>query len=276
MRVLIISICSLLVLGMILLTTRFWGLGQPYQEFQHPFFQNAPAQGVILKVTQDSQIEESLKQKPDLIAFWIDVETSVDKKVIVFSRDFSEKDLSIEAYRGPKSQSYTFAQLKVMQPTVMELHDLLSRHPQQRFVLNVLDNVENVHLWIREALQGLEPEKRILLQSNYNVIMSSIKEMEPFWLYGCSQADLMRFLTFESMGILPATPFHGDVFIAPQKILNRPAYNEDILQEIRRRHKKILLGPVTTKEGFDYVSHMKPDAFLIENLSDFLKWSTAP
>jgi len=272
MRVLFISIVSIIVLAIVLTITRLWGLGQQYAEFQHPFFNGSKTPLVILRTENEKELADAIAQMPEVV-IWMDVETTADKKLIVFSRDFTAKEISFEAYRGPKSLAYPFQKLQNVHPDVRELKDIVTKYPTQRFVLNITDNVENVHLWVDQALKGLSPEKRILIQSNYNVIINSIKDLEPFWLYGCSQADLMRFLTFDSMWILPATPFKGDVYIAPFKLLGRPAFHENILDEVRRRNKKVVLGPLLDKKEFDDAIRLKADAVIVENLSDFLNWS---
>ena len=270
MRVLFISVVSVFVLFVILLTSRLWGLGQSFPEFQHPFFESAPL--TILKVGSDKELKEALQQKPDLV-FWLDVTTTKDHKLIVFGRDFASSDMSIEAFHGPKSLAYDYAKMQQIHPEVRELREVISEYTTQKFVLNILDNVDNVHIGVTEALKGLSAEKRILLQSNYNVVMTSTKEIEPFWLYGCSQADLMRFLTFESMWILPATPFKGDVYISPFVLVGRPAFHESTLEEVRRRNKKIVLGPALDKKEFDDAVRLKADGVIVEKLSDFLEWS---
>jgi hypothetical protein len=271
MRVVILSLGAVLILFISVLITRFWGQGQQFVDFQHPFFQ-AASPLYIIKAKQESDIDEALTAQP-LAGIWLDVETTLDKKVIVFTRDFSEKELSMEAYRGPKSMAYDFQRLKNIRPEIKELKEVIAQYPQQHFILNILDNVENVHVAITQALKGLHAEKRILLQSNFNIVMSSIKELEPFWLYGCSQADLMRFLTFESMWVLPAAPFKGDVFISPYKLMNREAFNEEILQDVRRRKKKIVLGPILQRTDFADALRLKADGIVIENLADFLAWT---
>jgi len=271
MRVLLISFATIFLLFIALLITRLWGQGQQFADFQHPFF-DGPSSVLILKAQNQNQMDEAIATKPD-IAIWLDVETSLDKKIIVFAKEFSPQEMSVEAYRGPRSMAYDLQKLKNMHPQVKELHEVVSKYPAQRFVLNVLDNVESVHKWLTESTRGLSGEKRFLLQSDYNVVMSSIKELEPFWLYGSSQADLMRFLTFDSMWILPAVPFKGDVFVSPFKLMKRPAFNEKILAEVRRRNKKIVLGPATDKSEYDDASRLKADGIMIEKLSDFSTWT---
>ncbi len=239
MKLLFISIGAIFLFIISLATTRFWGLGQQYPEFQHPFFSASETPLVILKAKNLDDIDQGLKKYPN-IAIWLDIETTREAKLIAINS---------------------------------ELKDIVAKYPHQRFALNILSNVERVHESVVNTLKPFSKEKLFLVQSNYNVIMSSIKNLEPFWLYGCSQADLMRFLAYDSLWVLPAAPFKGDVFISPFKLLGRTAFNEDILTEIRRRNKKIILGPIGNKAEFDDASRLKADGLLIENLSDFLAWT---
>lgn len=272
MRVVFISAVAIIVLFIVLLISRLWGLGQQYPEFKHPFFEGPSSPLIIIKINSEKELEEAVRKKPDA-GYWLDVESTNDQKIIVFAHDLEQKEMSIQAYRGPKPLAYSFSQLQTVRPEVRELRKILLQYPTQKFILNILDNVVGIHTGLSEHLKGLSPEQRILIQSNYNVILTSLKELEPFWLYGCSQADLMRFLTFESMWILPATPFKGDVYIAPFILVGRPAFHESTLEEIRRRNKKVILGPVLDKKEFDDALRLKSDGIIVENLSDYLKWS---
>lgn len=271
MRLLFISLASVFVVFILIFTTRMWGLGVVHTEFQHPFF-SAGEKVVVVKASSASEIDSVAHSIPKAI-LWLDVKTTSDQKLIVFFKELSDKDMSFEAYRGPQSFAYTYQQLANQNPEVRLLRDLVSANPSQRFVLNIADNVENVHLWTVEALKGLNAEKRVILQSNFNVVMESIKKLEPMWLYGCSQADLMRFLTFESMWLLPATPFKGDVYIAPFQLLKRPAFHESTVEELHRRHRKVLLGPLVNKAEFDNALRLKADGLIVEDLADYLAWS---
>ncbi|RYZ87286.1 MAG: hypothetical protein EOP04_12035 [Proteobacteria bacterium] len=267
MRVILLSIFMVFILFIGLLITRFWGQGQQFADFQHTYFEGA-APVIILKANTDSQIQEAIAAKSD-IAIWLNVETTLDKKIIVFSKEFLQNEMSVEAYRGGRSMAYDLQKLKLIHPEIQELSEILKKYPAQRFVLNVMDNVDHVHKWLTESTKGLNGEKRIVLQSEYNVVLNSIKELEPFWLYGSSKADLMRFMAFESMWILPAVPFKGDVFIAPFKLMKRTAFSDNIIDEVRRRKKKIILGPATNKAEYDNALRLKADGIVIEKLTDF-------
>ncbi|MBC7372012.1 MAG: hypothetical protein H7326_10625 [Bdellovibrionaceae bacterium] len=259
------------ILFIALLITRFWGAGQQYADFQHPFFNNA-SPVIFIKAKSEADITEAIAAKAD-VAIWLNVETTHDKKVIVFSKEFLQSEMSLESYRGPRSMAYDLQKLQLIHPEMKELREVLTKFPKQRFLLNLMDNVDHVHLWLTEATKGLKGEKRFILQSDYNVVLSSIKEIEPFWLYGSSQADLMRFMAFESMWILPAAPFNGDVFVSPFKLLKRPAFSDDIITDLRRRKKKIVLGPAVDKAEFDDASRLKADGIVVDKLSDFSAWT---
>jgi hypothetical protein len=82
----------------------------------------------------------------------------------------------------------------------------------------------------------------------------------------------MRMMSFDSMWILPSTQFKGDVFISPFTLLKRPAFNDDIVAEMKRRHKKIFLGPISTKEQLDDAKRLGADAYITEDLPQLQEW----
>lgn len=271
MRIILLSIFTVFILFIGLLITRLWGQGQQYADFQHPYFEGTRPV-IILKAKSVQEIDEAIAAKPD-IAIWLNVETTFDKKVIVFGKEFLQTEMPFESYRGPRPMAYESQLIKRIRPEIRELKDIVAKYPKQRFILNILDNIEHVQEWVTAATKNVGGEKRFILQSDYNVVINSIKDLEPFWLYGSSQADLMRFMAFESMWILPAVQFKGDVYVSPFKLMKRPAFSDDIIAEVRRRKKKIVLGPATTKAEFDDASRLIADGIVIENLSNFSTWT---
>jgi hypothetical protein len=111
----------------------------------------------------------------------------------------------------------------------------------------------------------------VLIQSDTEIVIKSIKEQKPLWLFGTSRSDVMKIVSFDSIGLGPASPFHGDVFISPLKIMNRAAFNEDVLTEIRRRKKLVILGPLLTEQEIVDARSLKPDGYIYDNSRLFLK-----
>jgi diaminopimelate decarboxylase len=56
------------------------------------------------------------------------------------------------------------------------------------------------------------------------------------------------------------------------KILNRPAFNSDVINEMRRRHKKIFLGPIKTREELQQAKEVKADGYITDSITELQIW----
>nr|BFD61477.1 hypothetical protein BdHM001_01580 [Bdellovibrio sp. HM001] len=280
MRILFITVCSFLVLGVLLLMARIWGDAQNYPVYEHAFF-SGPAPIVIVKADTLDKVQEAIKLKPD-VAIWADVRLSRDKVPFILppSRDaefLKMKEAEQKANPttpimiGSKLSEYPWEQINEFYKTTPALKEYYEQFPQTRFVLNIVDNVHDVHSAVVEAIDGLSAKSRTMIQSDALVVMTSVKELKPEWVYGTSTPDIMRMLTFDSLYILSSTQFKGDVFVAPFTLMKRPAFNDDIITEMRRRNKRIFLGPIETTEQFAEASRHKADGLITENLPELLQ-----
>ncbi|MNS99430.1 hypothetical protein D3C72_1338320 [compost metagenome] len=175
-------------------------------------------------------------------------------------------------FTGGKLSEYTWEQINEFYKTTPALKEIYEKFKDTRFVLNVIDNVSEVHTTVVAAIEGLNPDARTFLQSDALIIITSIKELKPMWVYGTSYPDIMRLLSFDSLYILPSTQFKGDVFVAPFKVLKRPAFNDDIIAEMRRREKKVFLGPIENEEEYNKAKSLNADALITSNLPQLLEW----
>jgi glycerophosphoryl diester phosphodiesterase len=276
MRLFIVSIAVCFAVGFIILTTRIWGLGQNYKLYEHDFFKgNTPL--VIMKADTLPDIEAAVKLKPDVV-IWLDVRMSSDKNIFVLdplkdAQFLSAKKVEQEPIlKGSKLSDYGWEQINEYYKDTPALKEIYDHFPQTRFVLNVVDNVMDVHTTMIAAINDSHPDKRTLIQSDALVLVDNIKELKPVWVYGTSLPDLMRLMSLDSLYVLPATEFKGDVFVAPFKVMNRPAFNEDIINEMKRRHKRIFLGPVQSKEEFDEASRYQVNGYITDNLPQLMQW----
>lgn len=278
MRVILISLGTLIVMGILILMVRIWGMSQTFPEYPHEFFNAGPVT-TIVKADSLDKVRAILAKKSDAV-IWVDVRISKDK--VAFSlppsrdREFLDmkKKLQDENPQTPiliggKLSEYPWEQINEFYKTTPALKEYYEQFPQTRFVLNVVDNVLDVHTAVISAVEGLNPDKRTMIQSEANVIMTAIKDLKPMWVYGTGTPDLVRMLSFDSLYVLPAIQFKGDVFIAPIQISKRPAFNGDVIAEMRRRHKKIFLGPLTSADDIKKAQDFNPDGYIYENLEQF-------
>lgn len=281
MRIILATILSLFVTAVIIFTTRIWGLGQHFPQFQSPFFEGEKPL-IIAKVDTLEKAQQAIEAKPQ-IALWLDVRVSLDRVVYVLppakdgpflnaKAEQQEANPTKKIMLGGKVSDYPFEQVKEFYKEVSTLKDFYSRFAKTRFVLNVIDNVHEVQTAVAEDIKDLNPDQRTFIQSEGLVLIQAIKDLKPAWVYGTSTPDLMRFLSFDSMFILPATQFKGDVFVAPFTLMKRPAFNEEIISEMRRRNKWVFLGPIENKEQLIKAQQFHAEGLITENPIQLLKF----
>ncbi|WP_374076833.1 hypothetical protein [Bdellovibrio bacteriovorus] len=280
MRIFFITVASFIVLGVLILMARIWGLGQNYPLYEHAFF-SGPTPLIIVKADTLDATKEALKLRPDAV-IWLDVRfsrekvpfilpASRDKEFLDMKRQEQEKNPTTPIMIGARLSEYPWEQINEFYKTTPALKEYYEQFPQTRFVLNIVDNVADAHTTLVNTIQGLKPNERTFIQSEALIIMTSIKELKPEWVYGTSTPDLMRLMTFDSLYVLPTTQFKGDVFVSPFTILKRPAFNDDIIEEMRRRNKRIFLGPIQSEAQFAEASRHKADGYITENLPELLR-----
>jgi hypothetical protein len=130
-------------------------------------------------------------------------------------------------------------------------------------VINCNDNVDSIHLQLMKAIEDAKALDRVMIQSDYNTILISAKQLQPMVVFGSTVADLTRLKTFDSMFLLPAAPFKGDVFFTPLTYRNRSVINKDIVQEMKRRFKKVFIGPLNSHDELETAKQYEPDGLFV-------------
>jgi len=246
MRLLAIILGSFVVVGMALLTVRFWGLSQTYSKYSSPFMAESEPEMLIAPWEQSYFIENY----PKLI-LWADVYRGEDKALLV--RPWQDRHLLLNSLE--KSAS----------PARPLLTDLLKSQPHQRFILSVIANEQGIHQQIKMILDETKAKDRVLITSEYPIVMESIKELEPTALFGSSSADIVRLKSFLSLGVLPAAPFKGDVLITQLNKNGISLINPGIVQEVQRRQKKVILGPLENRAEIQEARSLMPNGLFISD-----------
>ncbi len=280
MRIFLATLLTFFVTGILILTTRIWGLGQQFAEFNNPFFEGQTPQ-LILKADTVAKAFAAIQLKRDVV-IWLDVRLSVgnvpfilpsarDIEFLKSKTDQQKLNPTQKVLLGGKLSDYPWDQIKDFYSGAPTLKDFYSSFPDTRFILNIIDNVSDVDTVIVDTIKALHPDKRTFIQSDGLVLIKAIKDLKPEWVYGTSVPDLMRFLSFDSMLVLPATQFKGDVFVAPFVIMKRKAFNDEIIAEMRRRHKRIYLGPIANAQQLQEANNIKAEGLITEDLQQLLE-----
>jgi glycerophosphoryl diester phosphodiesterase len=261
---------------------RFWGLSQRYQAFEHNFT-NAPAVQLAVKIQSEKDADEALATDPSII-FWLDVRMSLDHQLFVQTKGLLEPFLSFEKqgparFHGEKPYFYSLADLKVYFPELLELKSFLQTYPQQKMILNIQDNATDIHLALVQLITENKAEQRVLIQSDIDIILKVMKEEKPTWLFGTSLPELTRVLTLESVGLEMTPSIRADVWVTPSKLKDRSVFKESIVSELQRRHKKVFLSGINSREQFLDAERYKLDGLIfekVETLKDFLSTVKRP
>lgn len=274
MRVLFISFACVLVLLLSLFGVRQWGLMTPYQRFEHAFLDAHPGPHQVVRIRSLDEFNEAVQISKNLI-IWLDLRMTADGQFLVFPEDprpqMTESAFPRELWKGDVLSRYELGELRMLFPQVPMLEDFLDPEPRPRMLLNIVDNATDVHHHLIQRIEPWTANERFLFQSDTDIILRSLKEKKPLWLYGSSVSDLMKILTFESLWLEPASPFLGDVFISGFQLKGRDAFNENVLNEIRRRHKDVFLGPLKTPEEVERARALNPEGFIYDNVELFRK-----
>lgn len=281
MRVILATLFSLVVVGFLILMARIWGLGQVYPEYQSVFF-DGKTPYIVVKADTLDKVREATKARPDVI-IWADVRISKGNTPFILppNRDHEflnakeaeqKANPTAQIMMGGKLSDYSWEQINEFYKTTPALKEYYEQFPQTRFILNVVDNVTDVQSTVVESIKDLNPDPRTLIQSDATVVSMAIKELKPTWLYGTGTPDIMRLMSFDSIWVLPAVQFKGDIFIAPFTILNRPGFNDNVIAEMQRRKKKIFLGPIKSEEDFKRAANFKVDGYITEDLKQLESW----
>ena len=124
------------------------------------------------------------------------------------------------------------------------LEDLLKKFPETRFFIEFNDNKNEVDQMLFKIVDNAKASERVIIQSNYNIILESTKKLLPLALFGTGTADIMRMGVFESLFILPSAPFKGDVFIfgLHKYRVSLGQLSESWIKEMQRRNKKVIVA----------------------------------
>jgi hypothetical protein len=244
MLIKISAVIVALFVGFLLMISA-WGNSIRYQEFQSTFTQTSEA----LKVTPWEQAY--LVENDPTWILWVDVYLADNN--LLLAKPWMERN---------KDNSQLE---KIATPSRPLVAELLKKYPERRFILNITDNVMDIEPFVSQLIQESGAEKRIAIQSPYNVVMDVIKKKWPLLLYGSTLPDMTRLLTHESLWILSAAPFKGDILISELRSGKVELVSLAIVKELKRRFKKILVGPLKNKQEIDTALSLGSDGLFVED-----------
>jgi hypothetical protein len=245
MRLLAIVIATIF-LGFAVYTGIYkWGLEQNHYSYPNAFYEQ---KSLWVAVPWYSSPTNHVSEDEIL---WVEVYQSKSKNLLAANKnDFAIKP-ALRAQEATEKNP--------------NLIDLIAKYKNRKLILFVNHNAEDID----QQVSALAEKKIItvptIIYSETEAIISSIKQLQPAWLYGSSAPDRLKFKAYESMFLLPATPFKKDLFISPLRWKSSLIMTTDLVQELKRRNKKIIVGPLESKEDFITAKSLGVDGVIVQD-----------
>ncbi|MFN8791184.1 MAG: hypothetical protein ACK5Y2_06985 [Bdellovibrionales bacterium] len=267
MKLLLLTLGTLLILALLWMTLFFWGQGLQYQPYDHPLMKTSQTRNVLATESLQ-QAEKFLKQDAEG-GLLLSVRMSRDG--LFFTAPASSLQVLAELSRsepelarGPKPHLYDFSFLQARLQGFAPLDQWMTLKPEPKlWIFDLQDNALEIDRRFADWFEKQKLSERALIRSDIDLVVSSLKEMRPLWIYGSSLSDLNKFLTLGSIGLQGIANFQRDYYFTPLTRFERNMINENVLKEVRKRHKKIALGPVRTDLEKEQALRFKPDLIIL-------------
>lgn len=267
MKLLGITIGTLVVAALIWSTLHFWGKGLQYEPYNHPLMK--PDITRMGLQTADFRAGESfVKSNPNSVLY-LKIYMSADgvfftlpKRDFNFINEISKSHP--DKYKGNKHYYYDFSFIKERVPHVITLDDWTSLRPDI-WIFDLQDNALDIDKNFATWFEKNNFQNLAIIRSDVDLIISSLKEKHPLWIYGSTLSDLNKLLTLASIHLEGIANFQRDYYFSPVTLNGRSMINPDVLTEMRKRHKKIAIGPVLSNDEHNIANNLKPDILIIQD-----------
>lgn len=247
--VLLFSICALFSL-------RFYGLGQKYQAYDHPLLKLPTP--LVIAYGGDSDVAPSHSRKAFEAAQGMggvflaaNVHMNAQKHFYVIPPE-GTKEFNLNGKKIAEMSDSEVLNLKHSNgESPIELSDFLDQFKSIPILLILADNIENIDLRIEPILKKYNDRANIMVHSEYDNVCSSIKKLLPQFLYGTGVGQRVRALMLGSLWLEPAAKIDGDFLIAPLKEGRVKSISKELKNEVERRQKLFILGPLDDEQKVD-------------------------
>lgn len=205
-RLVLITISTLLFLGMSLLILNMMAQQQKFSPLDHVLF------------AENSKY--ILASQPTLESFELSAFDHFDYKVTLLHVTSVDNEWVLKNNKEP----------------AISLRRYLESSPVGNLALFVNSRI-NLGGLVKDLYEKGFKEKVIIL-ANEQKILIELKKMAPRWLYAANPSQKMRLKIMDALWLSPVANYDFDFYIYDPSIENTPS--PSVTREIQRRHKKIL------------------------------------
>jgi hypothetical protein len=279
----------LLTMALFWFSLKFYGESQRFIAYDHPLEQEA-GPWVMAYGGESSAypshtfpaIEASLRNPKNWLAF--DVFMSAERSFYLIPRNYIAKEdkrpwvkwndreiAMLDAGADFKSSEGTYP-YKGIDLQFPKLETVIAKYPEAKFFLWFRDNERDLDLIIASFLKRFPKlENRVLIYSEYDVVMRSLKEQLPRWVYGSADGERTRLLMFDALRLQSAATIKGDFYFTPLKSGSVKMISETIKHEIERRQLPLILGPLMNDSEVNDAVKLSPKGFITTDSSHLNK-----
>lgn len=253
MRIILISLGSLFVSLFIFLTIKFWGKSLTYSDYSHPIYasesQNLQQPLIFIKPKTEN-ILNTIQAQTNL---FLDVYSTEDGRLVIPKRVWSAKEKPIR-----------YSKLQEINDQVILVSDLKDILASKKIIFNIVENAQAGHIIFVEEIKkaGLEKGQNFIVTSPYEAMAKSLKDIAPTYLYGSTQPEILKLLAMKSMHLIEAVNLRADLIIHPLTIRNQKFFDEELIQEMAHRHKRVIIGPIDSSQQTEAES-LKPFGIIL-------------
>ncbi len=263
MRLIIATIIALTVSFAFFVMIKIWGTSQPYSEYSHPFFTraaNGTHQGstdpLVFKILTPENLTEGLKTSENI---YLNIAITSDLKLIIIDKDY-EAQKQLDKKSTAKLHSRLFTDVADGTPKAAVLvENYKDQLKVKKIIFNMQDNpLQGTTVFVDNMKKiGLDSGSNFLFVSAFDPPAKDLKSQQATYIYGTTDPEILRIKALESMYLIEAASFRADVVIHPLTYFKQPFFTETLVNELKRRHKKFIIGPLVDGEMNDALA-LKP------------------
>jgi hypothetical protein len=263
MRLIIATIIALTVSFGFFVMIKIWGSSQPYGEYSHPFFTTTAAttaqqsaDPLVFKILTPQNLSEGLKTEKNI---YLNIAISSDLKLMILDKDYeSQKQFDKKVTAKLHSRLFTDVADGTANSAVL-VENYKDQLKDKKIIFNMQDNpLQGTTVFIDTMkVIGLESGSNFLFISAFDPPSKDLKSQQATYIYGTSDPEILRIKALESISLIEAATFRADVVIHPLTYFKQPFFTEVLLNELKRRHKKFVIGPLADGEMNDALA-LKP------------------
>lgn len=263
-------------------TLYFHGVSRRYVPFDHPLLKEQGPH--VISYGGDTSkgpshsleaISASFSEGKNWLA--IDIYLSGDRSFYVIPSSIKEdwqkrKDYEIDSldagafFSGPngdypfKEKGYKF----------LKLEQLVNEFPNQKYFLWIRDNTKDIDLILAAFFKKhLSLQNQVLLHSEYDNVVHSLKEQLPRWAYGVGSGEKTRFMMFDAIGLQGAANLLGDFYFTSLRSSKVKMISLSMVQELAKRGIPLFVGPVDSEEEEREAKSLQIKTIITPRASEF-------